>query len=832
MYTAHYNIYDIAGAIDGELRLVNAPDQIITDLLTDSRQLTQPEGHIFFAIVSERNNGHKYIPELIRKGLKNFVCSEMPDLLSDYTGINVIIVADALEAIQNLAIHHRKKFNIPVVGITGSNGKTIVKEWLYRLMNDEVKVVANPKSFNSQLGVPLSVWNIENFHELGIFEAGIDQPGEMHQLKDIIRPNIGIFTNIGQAHSSNFKNMEEKTAEKMILFREVHKLICCADHEIIISAAIQQKIPVFSWGKHPDADVLVLEIDKKGQTSHISVKLKNTTQHHIAGSLLNFEIPFSDDASIENAMHCLTFLLSEGWPETAITARLNRLHALEMRLKLHEGIHNCTIINDAYSLDINSLGIALRFLAQQNQHLRKTIILSDFEQAGMLADKLYAEAGKMIKTAGISRLIGIGPKIIKQRSVFDCESIFFDTTLDFIENFPFSDFQNESILIKGARIFEFERIHHALQQKSHETILEINLNALVHNLNYFRSICKAGTKIMAMVKASSYGSGSFEIANALQFHQTDYLAVAYTDEGVELRKAGISIPIMVMNPEEAGFDAMLRYNLEPEIYSFRLLNNFYKAFNNYPGIHKAGIHLKMDTGMHRLGFLPEDTPELLSILKTLKGLTIKSVFSHLAASDDPEHDSFTHQQIERFRMLTEKIQNGLGYSFLRHILNTAGIIRFPEAAFDMVRAGIGLYGVGHDEITDNQLQNVNTFKSVISQIKIVKKNDTIGYNRAGKIMKDTRIGIVPVGYADGLSRVLSNGNITFFVHGKNVEVIGNICMDMCMVDLSNVVAEEGDAITIFSSATDIKKMALAAKTIPYEILTGISGRVKRIYYQE
>lgn len=826
-----YSIQEIAGIINSRMAVCNAPFEIISHLLTDSRQLTLSKGRIFFAL-GAGGIGHSYIPELIEKGVRNFVCSQHIDVPED-AEINIIRVESGLKALQDLAIHHRKQFSYPVLGITGSNGKTIVKEWLFQMMHDELNLVASPKSYNSQLGVPLSVWNMTPDGEMGIFEAGISLPGEMERLKNIIQPTLGIFTNIGQAHASGFSDLQHKISEKMNLFDEVTILICCSEHKEICDEALRRNIPLFRWGWSKESDIQIIERRNEKTLSTLLLSLNFKNDFNSPENLISLNIPFSDDASFENLMHCITFLFSQHWPTESILSKISRLHALEMRLKLLQGIHNCSIINDAYSLDVNSLEIALRFLTQQNQHPRKTIIISDFWRAGKYAHTFYSETARLIKEAGVNRLIGIGPEIQHYGRLFNCDTVFFDSTNEFIEHFPFNKFQNESILIKGARDFEFEKITSALQQKSHETVLEINLNALIHNLNYFKSIAEPGTKIMAMVKATSYGSGSFEIANALQFHQTDYLAVAYADEGVELRKAGISLPIMVMNPEEAAFDAILRYQLEPEIYSFRILNSFYKAWQNYPADTSCGIHLKIDTGMHRLGFLPDEINKLCSELRAMKGLEIRSVFSHLAASDNPLHDAFTRKQIDTFKEITKDIEQQLGYPFLKHILNTAGIIRFPEACFDMVRAGIGLYGISQLDETDRHLLNVNTLRSIVSQIKTVKKGETVGYNRVAKADKDTKIGVVPLGYADGLSRNLSNGKISFHVRNTPVPVIGNICMDMCMIDLSNVEeAEEGDIVSVFSSSEEIKKMALASGTIPYEILTGISGRVKRVYYQE
>jgi alanine racemase len=714
----------------------------------------------------------------------------------------------------------------------------VVKEWLFQLMNRDKNIVRSPKSFNSQIGVPLSVWKMEPEHELALFEAGISQPGEMEKLEAIIRPTIGIFTNIGHAHDEGFRNMEVKVEEKLKLFIHAKTLVYCRDSGLIHSKVMQNEslkpLPKFTWGCNPESDLQITgtEPGKSGETT-----IRGIFSEH--ESVIT--IPFTDEASIENAAHCWAVMLLLGYEPGTIAVRMKTLAPIAMRLELKEAINRCTLVNDSYNSDINSLGIALDFLNQQTQHSKKTIILSDILQSGRDADSLYREISGILKAKGISRIIGIGDEISSQAGQFPMEKTFFASTAEFFELFPFSSLRDEAILLKGARIFGFERISHALQQKSHETILEIHLDALVHNLNYYRSKLLPGTKTMAMVKAFSYGSGSAEIAGMLQFHRVDYLAVAYADEGVELRKAGITLPIMVMNPEEESIDLLFQYKLEPEIYNNRVLGMFEKAIGENEGdpMIPIPVHLKIDTGMHRLGFDPSEVDSLVEELKNKPELQVQSVFSHLAASEDPAEDEFTRKQIRLLQAAGEKIQTGLGYPVVMHILNSAGITRFAEAQMGMVRLGIGLYGVGFNEAEQNNLRNVSTLKTIISQIKKVKAGDTIGYNRKGIAKTDLQIAILPIGYADGFSRRLGNGAGKVMINGKAARTIGNISMDTCMVDITELSGsslfpsvQEGDEVIIFGDVYPVAQFARDSGTIPYEILTGISRRVKRVYFFE
>ncbi len=821
---------EIAKICKGELYGNPDNSRIVMDLLTDSRKITSLENCLFFALLSKRNDGHKYIAELYQKGMRNFVISILPDEITLYPDAVFVLVKDTLKALQLISTHHRRLFNIPVIGITGSNGKTIVKEWLDQLMCEDKRIVKNPKSYNSQIGVPLSVWQMKPEHELAIFEAGISEPDEMDKLQAIIQPTIGIFTNIGHAHDENFIHSAQKIAEKLKLFTKVEMLIYCVDYleikELILKSEMLRNIPSFTWSRKTSAHLCIQHVEKSSKKTVISAVYKEEA--------IQIEIPFTDEASIENAIHCWAVMLFFKYSNELIMQRMRLLHPIAMRLELKEGINNCSIINDSYSSDINSLGIAIDFLNQQKQHKHKTIILSDILQSGREDKDLYSEIADLLEKKDVSRLIGIGKAICKQADRFKIEKTFFATTDDFLRNFLFSDFSNETILLKGARIFEFEKISQALQQKAHETVLEINLNAIVHNLNYYRSRMKPKTKMMAMVKAFSYGSGTFEIANALQFHNVDYLAVAYADEGVELRKAGITMPIMIMNPDEQSFDIILKYNLEPEIYSLRvyaLLEEIIeKHISNQQQI--VNIHIKMDTGMHRLGFAKNDLPELINRINKNSQIHIQSVFSHLAAAENSIYDDFSHQQISLFNEMSLMLTKGIGYPLICHILNSAGIVRFPDAQFEMVRLGIGLYGIASVGFEQKELQNVGTLKTIISQIKVIPKNDSIGYGRKWMAHQETTIAIIPIGYADGLNRKLGNGKGKVMINNKLVPIIGNICMDMCIIDITGISAKENDEVIIFGEEYSIHHLAEDLDTIPYEILTGISARVKRVYFQE
>lgn len=820
-----YTIRQIAQIVDGKLFAPkDFQDKKIEQIVTDSRIFFNKECALFFALKGPRNNGHSYIPDLRKKGLGAFVVSQ-PDAISENAVF--ILVENTSEALQKLAAHHRNTFQVPVVGITGSNGKTIVKEWLHELLSEEFSIVRSPKSYNSQIGVPLSVLLMDKHFNLAIFEAGISQPGEMEKLEKVIQPEIGILTNIGDAHQENFSSKRQKTEEKLKLFSKTRKLIFCADDETVAETAFRfcrkNNIQPISWSaENREAAIQFKKLAENGFTQ---------IEARVDKEFFQFQIPFADASSIENACHCFAAIQILSGNPKKILSRFSQLAPVAMRLEIKQGINNCLLINDYYNSDLASLSIALSVLHQQAKkgHLKKQVILSDIQQTGLPQAELYHQVNQLLEQWEIDELTGIGPEISNHSETFSMEKKFFDSTKSFESNLLRNRFSNSAILIKGARSFTFEKVSALLQQKAHQTVLEIDLNALVHNLNVFRGLLNPSTKIIVMVKAFSYGSGDVEIAKLLQFQQVDYLAVAVADEGVELRQAGIQTPVIVMNPEAHSFQNIIDFALEPNIYSHELLVAFKKtaaenALQHYP------VHIKLDTGMNRLGFkTEEEVDKVLSLLKKTDRIKVVSVFSHLAGSDEPQLDFFTNQQFIRFEKLSQKITENFSHKIDRHILNSAGIERFAEKQLDMVRLGIGLYGVS---VTGLPLQNISTFKSVVSQVKKLQPGETVGYSRKGEIRRETKIAVVPVGYADGLDRKLGNGNGVAIVKGKRIPVIGNICMDMLMLDVAGVNVQPGDEVEFFGPNISITEVAEKAGTIPYEILTGISQRVKRVYLHE
>lgn len=832
-----YKIAEIVTATGGNLLTKPKKDSGIDELSVDSRKINHPERTLFFALQGQKLDGHDYIEELYQKGVRYFVVTKEV-ATARFSEAGFIVVKDAVLALQKLAGFHRAKFNLPIIAITGSNGKTIVKEWLYQLLHEDENIVRSPKSFNSQIGVPLSLWQINDTHTLGIFEAGISQPNEMSQLEKIIQPKIGIFTNITEAHSEGFLGDRHKAREKLNLFLNVDVLIYCKDYPEINLGVAQTIAPrkerdeangtssgLFSWSMSAEADLQITSVIQKNGHSLVSALYRLQE--------VDIEIPFTDRASVENAIHCLCVMLYLNKDIDTIRTRMKALSRIAMRLEMKDAIHQCSLINDSYNSDIASLKIAIDFLNQQNQHPKKTIILSDILQSGRSEFELYEEVARLITQSKINRLIGIGTGLLRNKKIFEKDETLelecYETTEQFIQQLNTDSFYNEAILLKGARKFRFEIISRFLEKKVHETVLEINLNAIAHNLKMFQAQLKPTTKIMAMVKAFSYGSGSFEIANCLQFNRVDYLAVAYADEGVELRKNGITLPIMVMNPELHSFETMIQNQLEPDIYSVQLLEKFLETVSllRSPSDAPYPIHIELETGMNRLGFEENQLDDLIKQLVQTNSLRIASVFSHLVASEDAAQDDFTQQQIMLFEKLSAKIVATLSYKPLRHILNSHGILRHADAQFDMVRLGIGLYGIGNEKLTP-----VSTLKTTISQIKHVKKGDSVGYGRIGKVSKNKTIATVGIGYADGLSRRLSNGKGMLWVNGQPAPIIGNVCMDMTMLDITDIPAQEGDEVIVFGAQPSIETVAKAADTIPYEILTGISARVKRVYFQE
>jgi Alr-MurF fusion protein len=828
-----YFIDNIASIIKGKW-LVQYDNSLIEQLLIDSRKVIFPQTSLFFALKGPRRDGHSFITQLYEKGVRNFVVSDTVDL-SQLADVNIILVADPLQALQNLVAWHRKQFNLPVIGITGSNGKTIVKEWLNQLLDDRYTIIRSPKSYNSQIGVPLSVWPLNEQHELAIFEAGISQPGEMEQLQKIIQPTIGIFTNVGEAHSEGFVNVRQKVNEKLQLFRHVQTLIYCQDDPEINRgvAALWQQLPnnkrfeIFSWSMVSEAVLQIRQIYKEDNKTTITASYQQQE--------INIEIPFTDNASVENAIHCWCVLLHLQVPQLEITQQMQQLGPVAMRLELKKGINNCSIINDSYSSDLSSFTIALDFLSQQQQHGKRTVILSDILQSGRSEKDLYAEVAHLLQQRHVNRLIGIGERITHHQAVFQSAGIpdlaFYSSVDAFIKELPHIHFKDETILLKGARIFELEQVDRLLQQKVHQTVLEIDLTAVAHNLKQFQQRLQPATRIMAMVKAFSYGSGSYEIANALQFHRVDYLAVAYADEGVELRKAGINLPIMVMNPEESTFDVLVQYNLEPDLYAPGILALF-EDFVKKQGIQQFPIHIELETGMNRLGFSMTELPLVINALRTPL-FKVQSVFTHLASSEDPQQDEYTNRQAALYMQMVQQLQSVLSYPFIKHVVNTAGIIRHPQWHLDMVRLGIGLYGGDSFGEGGLDLREVSTLKSTIAQIKELKEGETVSYGRKGVVTRDTRIATVRIGYADGYPRRLGNGAGKMLVNGHLAPVIGTVCMDMTMIDITDIShVQEGDDVIIFGTDLPVKQVAHWAQTIPYELLATVSQRVKRVYFEE
>lgn len=810
-----YTLDRIAQITGGTVQAEGAPTKILY-LIQDSRRIIHPESSLFFALHTARRNGHDFIADAYKAGVRQFVVSQKIDE-DDVPGAGILKVGDTLKALQALAAAHRAEFQLPVVGITGSNGKTIVKEWLYQLLHDRYTIVRSPRSYNSQIGVPLSVWQIRPEDTLGIFEAGISLPGEMERLEPIIRPTYGILTNIGAAHDEGFKSREEKLKEKLRLFKHADWLIYNEDDPNIRVDTVHAN--KFSWSRKNPAATLHLK-------KVTAINGWTTLDAVYDGSAIATRIPFTDEASIENAVHCWCLLLLLQVPDRGMA----HLLPVAMRLELKQGQHQCTLINDSYSADLDSLYIALDFLSQQRQHPRRTVILSDLLETGLPGETVYKKIAQALKSRKIDRLVGIGHRISESKDFFDDipERKFYQTTGDFLKSAPV--FRDETILLKGARAFAFEQISRLLELQAHQTILEIDLDAMARNLQAHQQRLRPQTKIMAMVKAFSYGSGSYEIANLLQFHKVDYLAVAYADEGVHLRESGITMPIMVMNPETSAYETLVQHRLEPEIFSFNTLKTF-RDYLEEEGIQRYPAHIKLDTGMHRLGFMPNELAALAGQLTKDATLEIKSVFSHLAASEDPSEDAFTRLQAERFIEGCAVLRAALPYPFLQHLDNTAGALRHPEFQFDMVRLGIGLYGV--DGTGTLPLEEVSSLKTNIAQLHRLEPGETVGYNRRGHIDRPSVIATVRIGYADGYPRRLGNGVGRMLVRGRLAPTIGAIAMDMCMLDVTGMDGvEEGDEVVVFGAGLSVSQVAGWAGTIPYEILTGVSQRVRRIYFEQ
>jgi alanine racemase len=797
-------------------------------LLTDSRSLGFPEETLFFALVTRRGDGHRYIADLYARGVRHFVVSSRPssEELQAMAEANFLVVKDTLAALQLLTEKHRAQYDIPVVGITGSNGKTVVKEWLGWLLGADRRVTRSPRSYNSQIGVPLSVWQMDEHTEVALIEAGISRPHEMKRLRNIIRPTIGVFTNIGGAHQENFASLHDKCNEKLSLFRDCDIIIYDGDNEEVcegVNHALQSAREI-AWSRH--------DADKPLYISSVTKTDKDTTIEYIyIGIEGRYTIPFTDDASVENSIHCLAVCLYLMLPAETIAERMARLEPVAMRLEVKEGKNGSTLINNSYNADIASLYIALDFMARrpEREGRERVLILSDLLQTGQSSRSLYRKVAALVESRGVERIIGIGPELKASADRFGIKRSFYATTEEFLRSDELQALRRSLILVKGSRSFGFERIAEQLTQKVHETTLNIDLGAMVDNLNHYRSMLAPGVKTVCMVKAFAYGAGFYEIAKTLQDHRVDYLAVAVADEGEQLRKAGITANILVMNPELTAFKTMFENNLEPEVYSFTLLDEMIRACEREGYMHYP-IHIKIDTGMSRLGFSPDEVPQLIERLQGQQAVIPRSVFSHFAGSDSSDFDSFTHQQAARFEEAATRLQAAFPHKILRHICNSAGIERFPEYHHDMVRLGLGLYGIS--PVDNRLLHPISTLQSTILQIHEVPATETVGYSRRGQLTRPSRIASIPIGYADGLSRRLGNGHGYCIVRGQQAPYVGNICMDVCMIDVTDIPCREGDSVEIFGPQLPITQLADWLGTIPYEVMTGISTRVRRVYTVE
>lgn len=816
---------EIANILNTEPKIFDN-DSEIEFLLTDSRRLSIADKTLFFSITTVNGSANKYIPGLFLKGVKNFI---VDNSFNDFKGLenaNMLVVENVIDALQKIAAFHRKAFSYDVIGITGSNGKTIVKEWLSILLPGKFNIVKSPRSYNSQIGVPLSVWKMNAAANLGIFEAGISLPGEMEKLEKIIKPSIGIFTSVGDAHSSGFSNLTEKLREKLKLFAHCKKLIYCSDIKVLdseVNLFLKEKNPdlqAFTWGHNYNSNLKILLIERVENSTKILCGYNNNE--------FEFFIPFTNDAAVENAMSCVATLIILGISIFEIPSLLSGLPAMEMRLELIEGANNCSVINDSYSIDLHSIEVALNFLSRQNQHSKRTVILSDLDDLNTFT---ATRINQMLVASAVSRLFLIGKAWQEIVSFNDIpEIIHYNSTDDLLNDFENICFSNETILLKGRRVYEFERISYLLEKKSHESVLEIDLHAIKHNLAYFRKLA-GKSEIMAMVKAFGYGAGGFEIANILQHAGISYLAVAYADEGVDLRTAGITMPVMVMNTEENSFFNIVKYNLEPEIYSLNILKSFIK-FLKFNKKYSYPVHIKFDTGMHRLGFEEGDLKQLSDIISNNDEIKVVSVFSHLSASDDPSKKLFTERQFTLFNKMCDFLMNHAEIKFKRHISNSSAIAEYPQYSMDMVRLGIGLFGVGSTAEIQNKLLNVSTLRTTISQIRKVKAGDIVGYGANNVLKNDRKIATVRIGYADGYHRSLGNGKGKMIVNKNVAPTVGNICMDMTMLDVSGIDCSEGDDVIVLGEEMPVSEVAKAAGTISYEILTGISQRVKRVYIDE
>ena len=818
-----YSIDTIAQLIHAER--TGPAEGTVKWLLTDSRSLGFPEETLFFALVTGRGDGHRYIADLYNRGVRHFVVSARPgdEELQTMPEANFLLVPDTLVALQLLTEKHRAQYDIPVVGITGSNGKTVVKEWLSQLLGADYRVARSPRSYNSQIGVPLSVWQMDENTGVALIEAGISQHHEMKRLRSIIHPTIGVLTNIGGAHQENFSSLQDKCMEKLELFRDSDIIIYNGDDEDICTSVDRalQSAREIAWSRHnADKPLFISSVEKSDKSSTIA--------YHYLGMPGSYTIPFTDDASVENSIHCLAVCLYLMLPAERIAERMALLEPVAMRLEVKEGKNGSTLINDSYNADVASLDIALDFMARrpEREGRERVLILSDLLQTGQSSRSLYRKVATLVESRGVERIIGIGPELMASAARFDIKKSFYRTTEDFLHSQELQELNHSLILLKGSRSFGFERIAEQLALKVHETTLDIDLGAMVDNLNHYRSMLAPGVKTVCMVKAFAYGAGFYEIAKTLQDHRVDYLAVAVADEGEQLRKAGITANVLVMNPELTAFKTLFDNNLEPEIYSFALLDAMIHACEREGYMHYP-IHIKIDTGMSRLGFRPDEMPRLIERLSEQHAVIPRSVFSHFAGSDSSDFDAFTHRQAARFDEAATALQAAFPHKILRHICNSAGIERFSEYHHDMVRLGLGLYGIS--PVDNRLLRPISTLKSTILQIHEVPETETVGYSRRGQLVRPSRIASIPIGYADGLNRRLGNGHGYCIVNGQKAPYVGNICMDVCMIDVTDIPCREGDSVEIFGPQLPVTQLAEWLGTIPYEVMTGISTRVKRVY---
>ena len=823
-----YSIKEIAAILHIDKSSLNVPEAVVSALLTDSRSLTYPDETLFFAIRTKNNDGHHYIAQLHEKGVRNFVVETLAGIPREFDDCNFLLVSDTCAALQTIAAEHRRRFDIPVIGITGSKGKTTLKERLNQLLKEDYSIVRSPRSFNSQIGVPLSLWEVDDNTSLAIIEAGISQPNEMGALQAMIRPTIGVWTNLGDEHSDGFLSIYQKAEEKAKLLTACEHIIYCADDKLI-NASVQPILSMahgIGWSQHnPDADIYISQVDKNEKTTDIIYKYKNETSR--------ITIPLTRDRDIENVLNCLAVMLCLDVERDEIGRRMARLTPIDTRLNVIEGTNNCRVIADSYTSDYNSLAPALDFMARRaTPECTMTVILSDVQHEAFATAELYRLIAELMANKHITRFIGIGKELCTNSRYFDVNSQFFVSTKDFLEEMTQSDFENEIILVKGAPEFEFNHIIDMLEARQHQTVLQVNLDAVAHNYNFFRSRLRPETKIVCMVKASGYGAGSDEIAKTLQDRGASYLAVAAHDEGADLRKAGITMPIMVLNPKVTNYKAMFTYNLEPEVFSIDECREIIREAEKC-GVTCYPVHIKIETGMNRLGFLKEQLPELINLLQSQDAIAPTSIFSHLSVADEPMQDEYTMRQFRYFDECCTLIQSGFRHHIMRHILNTTGIVRFPEYQYDMVRVGIGIYGISTvNDGSEADLQPISSLHSVIISVKDLPEGTTIGYGRHGVLTRASRIATIPIGYADGFARCFGNGNAHVWVNGTLCPTIGNICMDVCMVDVTDADCKVGDMVEIFGEHIPVEALAEARGTIPYEILTSISTRVKRVYYRE